>query len=129
MKREAGAVGVIGMRVGGSHKLLTWEQRVAGEEFLGGQAAAAFTLQDQDSQRVTATAHHNAGFVSLQDLAGRSGALDRFRLPDFEQVRLGLGGQIVNAPGQGTRPRTRFQIARAGWFQSIWPSCFFILGA
>ena len=58
------------------------------------QAPAAFALQDQNPQRVAATADHNAGLVGLQDLAGRAGALDDFRLPDLEQVRLGLAGQM-----------------------------------
>jgi hypothetical protein len=41
----------------------------------------------------------------------------------------GESGRQVKAPGQGTRPRTRFQMARAGWLHSIRPSCLAIFGA
>ena len=46
---------------------------MAGEELRGGEAAAAFALQNENPQRVTATAYDDAGLVGLQNLAGRAG--------------------------------------------------------
>jgi hypothetical protein len=35
----------------------------------------------------------------------------------------------VNAPGQGVKARSRFQIVCADWFQSMRPSSFLIFAA
>ena len=72
-----------------------------GEEFLDGEAPATFALQGQYPQSLAATANYNAGFVGLQDLARGTRAFGHYRLPDLEQVRLGLASQVGERPRPG----------------------------
>ena len=97
----------IGVTTQGSAEMLAGSQWVSGEEFVGLEAPAAFALQGHYAQSLAATANHYAGFISLQDFARLAGAFHDLRLPEFEQVRMGLAGQVTE------RPRPRHQAAHA----------------
>lgn len=73
-----------------------------GEIVCGSEAAAAFALEFEDAQAAGAAGDEKAGFVGLEDFAGRAGAggFD-FGAPDFQQLRRRRGGKV----GEGAGPR------------------------
>jgi len=45
-------------------------ERVAGQEFVGGEAAAAFALQDEDPEGIETTSDHDAGLSACKIVPG-----------------------------------------------------------
>src|SRR5438094_3275077 len=83
-----------GATLGCSIQALARMQRMAGKEFPGAQAPAAFALKRKDAQGLLAACNHNSVLSGLEDFAGLTGSLFGYRrLPDFEQLRPRLSGQ------------------------------------
>src|SRR5271169_4821477 len=72
---------------------------MTGEEFLGGKAASAFTLEIGDEQGFFAARDNDAGFIGAQNFAGLAGWLRDLRVPDFEEDGLRLSGQLGERSG------------------------------
>ena len=98
-------------------------QWVSGKELAGLQTPAALALEDQYPQRLAATGHHNAGLVGLHHLAGRACAVNDFRVPYLQQVRLGMAGKVTKCPGPGHQAaRVRGPLGRPRSVVSLLPN-------
>src|SRR5512140_2536204 len=75
-------------------------QGMSGSKIFRRQTPPAFLLQLVNPQGPRFSSNDDAGFVGLQDFAGRAGLLHYLCSPDLQQERL----RLRRNKGEGTRP-------------------------